>query len=128
MSEQNQLTATQRVLKHVLLWTVFGYCYYSAINLLVKMAIDSQPEQGLITSLAYCVGFNVLSAHLITKYDKHWPEIAAIYIGVFGLLVVPLVLVGTQALLSWPLLAGILISLPIFTFAMRSIKRKLLKN
>lgn len=128
MTEQNQLSTTQRVLKHVLLWSVFGYCYHSAINLLVKMAIDSQPEQVLVTAMAYCLGFNILSAHLITKYDKHWPEIASIYIGAFGLLVVPLLLVGPHALLSRPLLAGILISLPVFTFAMRFIKRKLPKN
>ncbi|WP_211183744.1 hypothetical protein [Pseudoalteromonas arctica] len=128
MSQQNQLNTTQRVLKHVLLWSVFGYCYHSAINLLVKMAMDAQPEHILVTALLYCLGFNLLVGHLITKYDKYWPEIAAIFIACIGLLVVPVLLVGTQAILSRPLLAGILISLPILTFAVRLIKRKLTKN
>ncbi len=128
MSQQNQLNTVQRVVKHVLLWTVFAYCYHSAINLLVKMAIDAQPDAVLLTSFVYCLGFNILSGHLITKYDKHWPVIGAFFIGVVGVVVVPAVLVGTHALLSRPLLAGILISLPVFTFAMGLIKQKLNKN
>lgn len=128
MSEPSQLNTFQRILKHTLLWVVFAYCYHSAINLLVKMALDAQPDQPLITSLLYCLGFNVLSAHLITKYDAYWPVIAALIIGVVGLIVVPILFVGTHALLSQELLGGILISLPVFTFGMTLIKRKLNKN
>jgi len=128
MSEPRQLNTFQRILKHTLLWVVFAYCYHSAINLLVKMALDAQPDQALITSLLYCLGFNVLSAHLITKYDTYWPVIGAVIIGVVGMVLVPIIFVGTHALLGKELLAGILISLPVFTFAMGLIKLKLNKN
>jgi len=128
MSEPRQLNTFQRILKHTLLWVVFAYCYHSAINLLVKMALDAQPDQALITSLLYCLGFNVLSAYLITKYDTYWPVIGAVIIGVVGMVLVPIIFVGTHALLGQELLVGILISLPVFTFAMGLIKLKLNKN
>ncbi|MFY8328232.1 hypothetical protein [Pseudoalteromonas sp. ZZD1] len=128
MSEPRQLNILQRLLKHSLLWVVFAYCYHSAINLLVKMAIDAQPDAVLVTSLLYCLGFNVLTAHLITKYDKYWPVIGACVIGVVGLILVPIIFVGAHALLSRELLAGILISLPIFTLIMGIVKQKLHKN
>ncbi|MBE0359309.1 hypothetical protein PALI_a0551 [Pseudoalteromonas aliena SW19] len=117
-----------RLIKHILLWTVFSYCYHSAITLLVKMAADAQPEYPLITALIYGVGFNLLTAHLITKYDKHWPTIASIFIGFVGLIVVPFLLSGKVGLLTLPLLAGILFSLVVSSYIVGLLKVKLSKN
>ncbi|HDY92542.1 hypothetical protein WNY79_07930 [Pseudoalteromonas sp. AS84] len=128
MTKATNLSTSQQLIKHVLLWTVFGYCYQSAITLLVKMASDAQPENSLITALVYCVGFNILAAHLITKYDKHWPVIGSIFIGCVGLLGVPYLLFGESALLAIPLLAGILFSLPLCSYIVGLIKVKLSKN
>ena len=128
MTKATNLSTSQQLIKHVLLWTVFGYCYQSAITLLVKMASDAQPENSLITALVYCVGFNILAAHLITKYDKHWPVIGSIFIGCVGLLGVPYLLFGKSALLAIPLLAGILFSLPLCSYIVGLIKVKLSKN
>ncbi|MBQ4832359.1 hypothetical protein J8L70_03810 [Pseudoalteromonas sp. MMG010] len=124
----NNLTRSQRVIKHVLIWIVFGYCYQSSSSLMVRMAADAQPENEIITAFFYALGFNVLVAHLITKYDKFWPIIASIVIGTVGLIVVPLILFGTTGLLEFKLLAGILCTLPICTFIVGMIKRKLTKN
>ncbi|MBA6409090.1 hypothetical protein I6F50_02515 [Pseudoalteromonas sp. NZS127_1] len=128
MTKATNLPTSQKLIKHLLLWTVFGYCYQSAISLLVKMAIDAQPEYPLITGLIYGVGFNVLAAHLITKYDKHWPVIGSVFIGCIGLLVVPFLLFGESGLLTMPLLVGILFSLPLCSYIVGLIKLKLSKN
>ena len=101
MSKASNLSKSQLLIKHILLWTVFGYCYQSAISLLIKMATDVQPSNVLITSLVYCLGFNVLAAHLITKYDKHWPVIGSIFIGLVGLVAIPFLLFGRSGLLAY---------------------------
>jgi hypothetical protein len=128
MSKASNLSKSQLLIKHILLWTVFGYCYQSAISLLIKMATDVQPSNVLITSLIYCLGFNVLAAHLITKYDKHWPVIGSIFIGLVGLVAIPFLLFGRSGLLAYPLLAGILFSLPLCSYVVGLIKIKLHKN
>ena len=99
MSQSPELSFSKRLLKHILLWTVFGYCYQSAISLLQKMAIDAYPDDALIMTLLYGIGFNILSGHLITKYDNYWPVWGAFYIGTIGLVAVPLLLVGVAGLL-----------------------------
>ena len=128
MSKEVNLTTSQRLVKHVLLWIVFGYCYQSAINLLIKMAADAQPDATLITAFVYGIGFNVLTAHLITKYDTHWPVIGAAFIALVGLVLVPLVLFGSGGLLAWPLLVGFLFSLPLCSYIVGKIKVKHSKN
>ncbi|TMO98069.1 hypothetical protein CWC14_06945 [Pseudoalteromonas sp. S3260] len=107
---------------------MFGYCYQSAISLLQKMAIDAYPNNALMMTFLYGIGFNILSGHLITKYDNYWPVWGAFYIGIIGLVAVPLLLVGVAGLLSMSLLVGILLSLPVCTFAIGLIKEKLNKN
>ena len=128
MSQSPELSFSKRLLKHILLWTVFGYCYQSAISLLQKMAIDAYPDNALMMTFLYGIGFNLLSGHLITKYDHFWPVWGAFYIGIIGLVAVPLLLVGVTGLLSMSLLVGILLSLPVCTFAIGLIKEKLNKN
>nr|WP_301003010.1 hypothetical protein [Pseudoalteromonas sp.] len=128
MSQSPELSFAKRLLKHILLWTVFGYCYQSAISLLQKMAIDAYPDNALMMTLLYGIGFNLLSGHLITKYDHYWPVWGAFYIGFIGLVAVPILLLGVAGLLSTSLLVGILLSLPVSTFAIGLIKEKLNKN
>ena len=128
MSQLTNLTSSQRLLKHFLLWTVFGYCYQSAQYLLVKMAFDAQPDFPLITAFLYGLGFNVLAAHLITKYDHNWPVIDSVFIGLVGLVIVPFLFSGQAGLLALPLLVGILFSLPICCYIVGLIKVKLGKN
>jgi FtsH-binding integral membrane protein len=124
----DNLSKIQRLIKHVLIWIVFGYCYQSAVSLCIKMAADAQPNFPLISAFLYSIGFNLLVGHLITKYDNFWPIIGAIFIGVVGLIIVPLVLFGSAGLLDFKLLGGILCSLPICTFIVGLIKQKLSKN
>ncbi|MBT2151724.1 hypothetical protein [Pseudoalteromonas tetraodonis] len=107
---------------------MFGYCYQSAISLLQKMAIDAYPDNALMMTFLYGIGFNLLSGHLITKYDHFWPVWGAFYIGIIGLVAVPLLLNGVVGLLPMSLLVGILLSLPVSTFAIGLIKEKLNKN
>ncbi|WP_024612824.1 hypothetical protein [Pseudoalteromonas sp. TB64] len=128
MSKASNLSTSQLLIKHILLWTVFGYCYQSAISLLIKMAADIQPANSLITALVYAIGFNILAAHLITKYDKHWPTLGSIFIGIVGLIAVPFLLSGVSGLLAYPLVAGILFSLPLCSYIVGLIKVKLHKN
>ncbi|WP_338363166.1 hypothetical protein [uncultured Pseudoalteromonas sp.] len=124
MSKQANLNTSQRLIKHVLLWVVFGYCYQSAINLLIKMAADAQPESMLITAFMYGIGFNFLTAHLITKYDTYWPVLGSAFIGVVGLVCLPLILFGSAGLIAWPLLVGFLFSLPLCSYLVGKIKAK----
>ncbi|MGO2076426.1 MAG: hypothetical protein ACTJH9_14580 [Pseudoalteromonas sp.] len=128
MNTSRPLSKPQRIIKHILLWTVFSYCFHSAINLLVKMALDAEPDNALLTAIIYCLGFNVLTAHLITKYDKHFPVIAALFIACVGLIVVPLIFVGAAALLASELIAVICISLPLLTLLVAFLKRRAEKN
>ena len=128
MTKATNLPTSQKLIKHLLLWTVFGYCYQSAISLLAKMAVDAQPEYPLITAFAYGLGFNILAAHLITKYDKHWPVIGSAFIGLVGLVAVPFLLSGESGLLAIPLLVGILFTLPLCSYIVGLIKLKLSKN
>tara|TARA_B110000211_G_C13643755_1_gene362851 strand:- start:108 stop:494 length:387 start_codon:yes stop_codon:yes gene_type:complete len=128
MKNTTNLSTSQRLIKHILLWTVFGYCYQSAVNLLVKMALDAQPDYPMATALIYGLGFNILTAHLITKYDTVWPVIAAAFIGFVGLIAVPFILFGGSGLLATPLLVGILFSLPLCSYIVVLIKVKLSKN
>jgi peptidoglycan/LPS O-acetylase OafA/YrhL len=128
MSETPQLPMPQRLIKHILLWIVFAYCYQNAISLLVTMANDAQPDHVILTAFLYALGFNILTAHLVTKYDTYWPVIAAAFIALVGLVVIPLLLFGTSGLLSFPLLAGILFTLPLCTYVVGLIKVKHSKN
>ncbi|ASM49878.1 hypothetical protein PESP_a1817 [Pseudoalteromonas espejiana DSM 9414] len=128
MTKEKNLTTSQLLLKHVLLWTVFGYCYQSAISLLIKMAADAQPDAVLITAFIYGIGFNILTAHLITKYDTHWPIIGSAFIGFVGLVAVPFILFGSAGLIASPLLVGFLFSLPLCSYVVGKIKLKHSKN
>ena len=128
MSKTSSLSTSQRLVKHILLWIVFGYCYQSAVSLLIKMAADSQPANPLITALVYTLAFNILAAHLITKYDQYWPIIGSVFIGVVGLIAVPLLLIGESGLVSLSLLVGILFSLPLCCYIVGLIKVKVGKN
>ena len=128
MSDKATIPMSAQLLKHILLWTVFGYCYQSGMSVLIKMAADAQPEHPLITAFAYGVGFNILAAHLITKYDKHWPVIGSAFIGLVGLVAVPFLLSGESGLLAIPLLVGILFTLPLCSYIVGLIKLKLSKN
>jgi len=92
------------------------------------MAHDAKPEHSLLTAIAYGIGFNTLVAHLIGKYDKHWPIIAASYISLGGLLVVPLVLTGTAGLMNVYFIPVMVISLPIATFIVEKIKQRISLN
>ena len=125
ISEHSKL---QRIIKHLLLWSVFSYFYHSGVTVLVAMAHDAKPEHGLLTAIAYGIGFNALVAHLIGKYDKHWPIIAASYISLGGLLVVPLVLTGTAGLMNVYFIPVMVISLPIATFIVEKIKQRISLN
>ncbi|MBB1370851.1 hypothetical protein RB215_07125 [Pseudoalteromonas sp. HL-AS2] len=128
MSKSTNLSTSQQLIKHILLWIVFAYCYQSAISLLVKMALDAQPNNPVITAFVYALGFNILVAHLITKYDKFWPVISSVFIGLVGLVVIPFLLFGASGLLTLALLAGILCSLPVSTYIVGLIKVKHSKN
>jgi hypothetical protein len=128
MSEIVKLSKSKQLIKHILLWIVFGYFYQSGISLLGKMALDAQPDNPLIATFFYAFGFNILVAHLVTKYDEHWPVIGSVFIGLVGLVAVPFLLFGTTELLTLPLLVGILFSLPLSTYVVGLIKIKLNKN
>ncbi|MBW4967685.1 MULTISPECIES: hypothetical protein [unclassified Pseudoalteromonas] len=128
MTNKANLPLSAQLLKHILLWTVFGYCYQSGLSVLIKMAADAQPDHPLITAFVYGVGFNIIVAHLITKYDTKWPVIASIFIGVVGLIAVPIILGGTSSLLTSPLLVGFLCSLVLSCFIVGLLKVKLDKN
>ncbi|HCV01926.1 hypothetical protein AAEU31_13815 [Pseudoalteromonas sp. SSMSWG5] len=117
-----------RMIKHVLLWCIFSYFYHSGINVLVAMAHDAQPDYGLLSSIAYGIGFNVLVGHLIGKYDKHWPVIAAIFIAVVGLVVVPLILMGQASLKDTYFILAMVISLPVATLVIEKIKQRISLN
>ncbi|MCF2899568.1 MULTISPECIES: hypothetical protein [unclassified Pseudoalteromonas] len=117
-----------RMIKHVLLWCIFSYFYHSGINVLVAMAHDAQPDYGLLSSIAYGIGFNVLVGHLIGKYDKHWPVIAAIFIAVVGLVVVPLILMGQASLKDTYFIFAMVISLPVATLVIEKIKQRISLN
>lgn len=116
------------VLKHILFWVVFAYCYQNAIDVLTEMAFDAHPEHPLTFAWLYVCAFNILSAHLIVKHEKNWPIVSASFISVVAMLVIPLFLTGTYDLLSTSLLVGILISLPLLVFVFIMIKEKLPKN
>jgi hypothetical protein len=107
---------------------VFGYFYQSGIKLLSKMAVDAHSDSPLIATFVYAFGFNILVAHLVTKYDEHWPVIASVFIGLVGLVAVPFILFGKNELIELSLLAGILFSLPLSTYVVGLIKVKLNKN
>lgn len=128
MTDKATIPMSAQLLKHILLWTVFGYCYQSGMSVLIKMAADAQPEHPLITAFAYGIGFNILVAHLITKYDTKWPLVASVFIGVVGLVAVPIVIGGTASLLTFSLLAGFLFSLILSCFIVGLLKVKLNKN
>ncbi|WP_372762815.1 hypothetical protein [Pseudoalteromonas sp.] len=128
MSATPQLSTAQRLIKHSLLWLVFAYCYQNAISVLVAMALDAQPDHAQLTAFIYAVGFNLLTAHLITKYDKYWPLIAAAFMAIVGLVVIPVLLFGASGLLSLPLVAGILCTLPLCTYIVGLIKVKHSEN
>jgi hypothetical protein len=128
MSKTPQQPMLQRLIKHILLWIVFAYCYHNAISLLVTMAADAQPDNALLTAFIYALGFNMLTAHLVTKYDTYWPVIGAMFIAIVGLVAVPFMLFGASGLLSIPLLVGILFTLPLSTYVVALIKAKHSKN
>jgi hypothetical protein len=67
-------------------------------------------------------------AHLITKYDTKWPLVASVFIGVVGLVAVPIIIGGTDSLLTFSLLAGFLFSLILSCFIVGLLKVKLNKN
>ncbi len=67
MSTSESSSTFKHLIKHILLWSVFSYFYHSGVNVLVAMAHDAKPEHGLLTSIAYGIGFNVLVGHLIGK-------------------------------------------------------------
>ena len=92
------------------------------------MAADAQPMHMVLAGFIYCAAFNILVAHLITKYDKRWPIAASLYIGLVGLLVVPLLLLGSGGLLDFILLGGILFSLVLSCYLVSLLKAKLSKN
>lgn len=92
------------------------------------MALDAQPNNPVITAFVYALGFNILVAHLITKYDKFWPVISSVFIGLVGLVVIPFLLFGASGLLTLALLAGILCSLSVSTYIVGLIKVKHSKN
>ena len=117
-----------RFVKHVLLWCIFSYIYHSGINVLVAMAHDAQPDYGLLSSIAYGIGFNVLVGHLIGKYDKHWPTIAAFVISSIGLIVVPLIMLGKEGLMSGFFIASMIATLPVATFVIDKIKLRISAN
>ena len=92
------------------------------------MAHDAQPDYGLLSSIAYGIGFNVLVGHLIGKYDKHWPVIAAIFIAVVGLVVVPLILMGQASLKDTYFILAMVISLSVATLVIEKIKQRISLN
>ena len=92
------------------------------------MALDAKPDSALLTAIAYCIGFNILTAHLITKYDKHWPVVAASFIAIVGLVAVPIIFVGVEALLANELILAVCLSLPPLTFLMKYLKQREKKN
>ncbi len=118
----------KRIVKHALLWCIFAYFYHSGINVLVAMAHDAQPDYGLLSSIAYGIGFNVLVGHLIGKYDKYWPTIAACVIATLGLLVVPLFVLGRDGLLSSFFIVSMIVTLPLTTFIIDKIKLRISAN
>ena len=128
MSASESSSTLMRIVKHVLLWCIFSYFYHSGINVLVAMAHDAQPDYGLISSIAYGIGFNVLVGHLIGKYDKHWPVIAACVISTVGLIAVPLIMLGKDGLMSGFFIASMIATLPVATFVIDKIKQRISVN
>ncbi|AXV65350.1 MULTISPECIES: hypothetical protein [Pseudoalteromonas] len=128
MSTSESSSTFKHLIKHILLWSVFSYFYHSGVNVLVAMAHDAKPEHGLLTSIAYGIGFNVLVGHLIGKYDKHWPVIAALYIASVGLLIVPLVILGKAGLMDVYFIVAMILSLPTSTFVIEKIKQRISLN
>ncbi|WP_105180864.1 hypothetical protein [Pseudoalteromonas sp. T1lg21] len=128
MSTSESSSTQMRIIKHVLLWCIFSYFYHSGINVLVAMAHDAQPDYGLLSSIAYGIGFNVLVGHLISKYDKHWPLIAAAVIATVGLIAVPLVMFGKEGLMNGIFIASMIATLAVSTFVIAKIKQRISAN
>ena len=70
----------------------------------------------------------LLVGHLISKYDKHWPLIAAAVIATVGLIAVPLVMFGKEGLMNGIFIASMIATLPVSTFVIAKIKQRISAN
>ncbi|WP_404340082.1 hypothetical protein [Pseudoalteromonas mariniglutinosa] len=128
MSERSHFTSAQRIIKHLLVWLILAYCFNSAINLLTLMAQDAHPDHALLAAAIFCCAFNVLTAHLISKYERHWPFIAAVIIACVGTLAIPFFTAAQSTVENLFLTAMVIISLPIATFIIVKIKQRNRRN
>ncbi|MEJ6473855.1 hypothetical protein [Pseudoalteromonas piscicida] len=111
------------IIKHSSLWIVFSYFYLSGLNMALTLSIDSQRDPDITMTLLHVFLFNCLVGHLITKYEKLWPEVASLVIALFGVIGFGHYFVGSLGEYSDELNIGLILLLPFATFVMKKLKQ-----
>ncbi|MBE0346370.1 hypothetical protein PPEP_a3573 [Pseudoalteromonas peptidolytica F12-50-A1] len=89
----------------------------------LTLSIDSQQDPDITMTLLHVFLFNCLAGHLITKYEKSWPQLASVVIALCGVIGFGHYFTGSLGQYSDELNVGLVLLLPFATFVMKKLKQ-----